>query len=220
MPMPSSIELVEIRRCFREQRGLLRLAILRTEPLEGVENYLIAALALVRREIAFEHRAIGPKGLDAGLDIGPPRRRSFFRGGRFGPQVIVIAEQAHRKPAEFDDDIGAFGDFLDRGFPDRKDFLAPAGIAASADRAATMIEYDFGVRKGAGEVGEFTYLGMKQPGIEAQAQRREAGKALAKGRVEQKALRPRCIDSGDVGVGIPRGRMPYAAKPAVAGDHL
>src|SRR6185312_89275 len=104
----------------------------------------------------------------------------------------IVAEQAHREPAELDDNVFTFGDFLDRGFPHRKDFLAPAGIAADADRATAMIEHDFGVRKGAGEVGEFADLRMKQPRVEAQVQWREAGKALAERAVEQQSLRPRC----------------------------
>ena len=132
----------------------------------------------------------------------------------------IVAEQAHREPAELDDDVRASGDFLDRGFPPREDFLAPAGIAADADRPAAMIEHDFRVRKGAGEVGEFADLRMKQPGVEAQAQWREAGKALAEGAVEQQPFRPRRIHAGDIGVRIPRRRVPDAAEAAVAGNDL
>ncbi len=73
----------------------------------------------------------------------------------------VVAEQAHRESAEFDHDIRAFGDLLDRGFPDRENLLALAGIAADAYRAAAMIEHDLGIRKGAGEIGQFADLGMK-----------------------------------------------------------
>lgn len=58
---------------------------------------------------------------------------------------------------------------------------------------------------------------MKQPGVEAQAQRREAGKALAEGRVEQQAPRPRRVHAGDIGVGVPGRGVPDAAKAAVAG---
>src|SRR5215210_6208750 len=55
-----------------EQRGLLGLAVLGGEPLEGVEDHLIAALALVGRKVALEHRAAGSERLDACLYIRPP----------------------------------------------------------------------------------------------------------------------------------------------------
>ena len=51
----------------------------------------------------------------------------------------VIAEQAHRKTAELDHDVRAFGGFLDRCLPDWEYLLTPAGIAAGADRAAAMV---------------------------------------------------------------------------------
>src|SRR4029079_10023340 len=102
----------------------------------------------------------------------------------------IVARQAQREPAKLDDNVFTFGDFLDRGFPHRKDFLAPPGIAADADRAAAMIEHDFGVGKAAREVVAFADLRMKQPGVEAQAQWCEAGETLAEGAVEQQPLRP------------------------------
>src|SRR5579863_10701566 len=83
-----------------------------------------------------------------------------------------------------------------------------------------MIEDYPGVRKGAGEVGEFADLRMKQPGIETQGQRREAGKTLAERGIEQKALRPRRIHARDIGVGIPGGGMPDAAESAMARGDL
>jgi hypothetical protein len=39
-------------------------------------------------------------------------------------------------------------------------------------------------QKGAGEIGQFADLRVKQPGVEALAERREAGKTLAEGRIE------------------------------------
>ena len=74
--------------------------------------------------------------------------------------------------------------------------------------------------KGAGEIGEFADLRMKQPGVEAQVQRRETGKSLAEGAVEQQALRPRGVHAGDLRIGIPGGRMPDAAEAAVAGGNF
>ncbi len=83
-----------------------------------------------------------------------------------------------------------------------------------------MIEHDSGVRKGAGEIGEFADLRVKQPGVEAEAERSKAGKALAESTVEQQSLGPRRIHAGDVRIGIPGRRVPYAAEAAVAGDDL
>src|SRR6202007_2671768 len=99
-----------------------------------------------------------------------------------------------------------------RAPPPRKNSLPPPGIAAEADRAAAMVEHDFGVRKGPREIGQFADLRMKQPRIEAQAERREAGKALAKGLVEQQPFRSHRIDAGNLGIGIPRRRVPDAAE--------
>src|SRR5258708_14287023 len=127
---------------------------------------------------------MGSEGLDAGLDVGRRGGGGWFRRRGLWPQMKVIAEQANRKPAELDHDIPAFGDFLDRGLPDWEDLVAPVGITADADRAAAMVEHDFRAGKGAGEVGEFADLGMKQPGVETQAERREAGEPLAERRIE------------------------------------
>src|SRR5271168_84550 len=91
---------VNIRRRFREQRGLLGLAIGRGDALEGVEDHLIAALALVGRKVAFEHAAFGAERLDAGFDIGTPRRCGVFRRRRHRALVKVITEQPHRQSAE------------------------------------------------------------------------------------------------------------------------
>src|SRR5213596_653883 len=76
-----SLELqpVKLRRRPREQRGLLRFAVRRGQPLEGVEDHLIAALAFIRRKIALEHASVRPEGLDAGFDVGTPCGRGFLR---------------------------------------------------------------------------------------------------------------------------------------------
>jgi hypothetical protein len=52
--------------------------------LRGVPQELIAAGALVDREIAFEHRALRAEGLDAGLDISSPRLLQVFGRWRLG----------------------------------------------------------------------------------------------------------------------------------------
>ena len=57
---------------------------MRGQPLEGVEDHLIAALAFIRREIAFEHASIRPERLDAGFDIGTPCGGGFLGDGGLG----------------------------------------------------------------------------------------------------------------------------------------
>src|SRR5260370_37086769 len=118
-------ELVEIRRGLREQRGLFGFAVWRGDALEGVEDHLITALPLVRRKIAFDHAARWAERLDAGFDIGTPRRRRVFPRRWHRTLVKIITEQAHRQPAEFYHHIGTFGDFPDRCLPLNKRLLPP-----------------------------------------------------------------------------------------------
>ncbi|MHC2433683.1 hypothetical protein ACVMB0_001058 [Bradyrhizobium sp. USDA 4451] len=55
-----------------------------------------------------------------------------------------------------------------------------------------MVEHDSGVGEGAGEVGELADLRMEQPGVEAEAERRQAGE-------------PRKVESSR----MPFGRLAY-----------
>src|SRR6185312_11381711 len=110
--------------------------------------------------------------------------------------------------------------FLYRSLPGLENLLAPARIAADADDAAAVIEAYFRVREGAGKIGELVKLGEEQPAVIAEAERREAAKTLAKGRIEQQPLRPVRIDAGDILVGIPGRGMTDAAEAAVAGGDL
>jgi len=49
------IKPVDVAGGFREQGGLLGFAIGSGDPLERIEDHLVAALALVRRKVALEH---------------------------------------------------------------------------------------------------------------------------------------------------------------------
>src|SRR5262245_55582840 len=211
---------IEILRRLVEQRGLLTLAVVRRKPLEGVEDDLVAALAFIRREIALEHAAVDAERLDAGLDIGLPGCSRLLGVRRLRPFMEAEARQHHGEPAELHHDVRAIGDLLDRGLPGLEDLLAAVGITADADDPAAMIEAYLRVRKGAGEIGELAELGEEQPAVVAEPQWREAGKALAEGRIEQKALRPLGVDAGDELVRIPGRGMPDAAEAAVAGGDL
>ena len=79
-----------------------------------------------------------------------------------------------------------------------------------------MIEHDPCIRKGAGEIGEFADLRMKQPGIETQTERRQASKTLSESLIEQQALRPGGIHARDIGISVKGGRMPDAAEATLA----
>src|SRR3954462_4279670 len=94
-PRPScQLQPIELRRGLGEQRSLLGLAVLRGEALEGVEDHLIAALALVGWKIAFEHRTGGAQRLDARSRGRPPRVGGLLGRRRLRLQMEVIAEQA------------------------------------------------------------------------------------------------------------------------------
>src|SRR6185437_2336963 len=134
-----------------------------------------------------------------------------------GTLVEIVAEQLHRKTAELYRNVRAGRDVSDRRLPFLEDVVATVGKAADPNRAAAVIEHNLCIGERAGKAGEFADLRMEQPRIEGEAERREAGKALAEGRVEQQSLWPRGVHAGDSGVAIPRGRMPDAAKAAVAG---
>src|SRR5438552_15281505 len=75
-------EAVEARRGAGEEIGFFRCRGAACEPLERIEQDGIAAGALVDREIALEHAAVGAETLDAAFDIGPPGIRELARGRR------------------------------------------------------------------------------------------------------------------------------------------
>src|ERR1700759_1136058 len=86
---------IEIRGGPGEQRGLLALAEIRSQTLEGVEDHLIAGLALVGREVALEHAAVRTERLDACLYIRLPRRGALLGVRRLRAFVQAEARQHH-----------------------------------------------------------------------------------------------------------------------------
>jgi hypothetical protein len=58
--------------------------------------------------------------------------------------------------------------------PVLEDFVALAGINANTEWSADMIEDDCAVRKSAGEISEFRYLRVINPGIEGKPVTRKA----------------------------------------------
>src|SRR5690242_21916196 len=73
---PSVPEPVKARCGAGEKIGFFGWGGAARQPFERIEQYRIAARALVDREVAFEHAAAGAKILDAGLDIGQIGRAS------------------------------------------------------------------------------------------------------------------------------------------------
>src|SRR5207244_9617430 len=74
--LPQSIEL---QRGVVEHRILLIGRIVLGDALERVPQIGIAAHPLVDREVAFEHRAVGTEGGDAGVEIRAPRLGQLLR---------------------------------------------------------------------------------------------------------------------------------------------
>src|SRR5947209_19794800 len=107
--------------------------------LEGVPQRGVAAAALVDREIALEHRALGAEGGDAGLDIGPPGGGEFLRARRQFARVEVEPEHPHAQPAQLDMRIGAGCQLPAPPAPFCEHLVALASLAAPAARAAAML---------------------------------------------------------------------------------
>src|SRR5260370_42650323 len=76
---PDLSQPVEFGRGAGEQRRFLGCGAAGGAALEGVPQRGVAAAALVDREVALAHSALGPEGGDAGLDIGPPSRGELLR---------------------------------------------------------------------------------------------------------------------------------------------
>src|SRR5262249_7445502 len=141
-----------------KQRCLFGHGIAGGEALEGVPERLVAAAALVDREVALEHAAFGPERLDAGLDIGTPRRGKLLRARGDRPGMHIKAEETHAKTAKLHMDIRTAAEFDDPAFPFGEDFVALAGIGADADRAADMVQHDLRLRKGPREIDQLAEL--------------------------------------------------------------
>src|SRR6516164_11869900 len=127
---------VHPRRGAAVERLLFRRRGARGDALERIPQLGVAAGLLVRREIAFKHAAVGPKGFDAGLDILAPRRGEVFGRWRRVALVEAEAERGHADAAELDIDVRAFRQIADVLFPAREDLLPVSAIRADAKHAA------------------------------------------------------------------------------------
>src|ERR1700739_2641950 len=120
-----------------------------------------------------------PAPFDAGLDILAPRRGEVFGRRRGIALVEVEPKRGHADAAELDIDVRAFGEFGDVLLPAGQDLLAAAAVGADAEDPADMGQDDRGAREGAGKGDRIGQLRVVLPGFEAEAERREPGKALA-----------------------------------------
>src|SRR5690349_3228788 len=75
-------ELIRLLCSAAEQGGLLVGGAPGGDALEGIPHHRVAAHALVDRKVAFEHRALGTEGIDAGLDVRAPSLFKLLRRRR------------------------------------------------------------------------------------------------------------------------------------------
>src|SRR5215475_11885473 len=115
-PMASAghVEAVEFRCSAMEQVGLLGVACALGEKLAGVPEHRIAVGALVDGKVALEHASRRPECIDAALDVGTPRGSQRIRIGGFGLLVQAESPPSDAVAAEFDVNIRASGERLDR----------------------------------------------------------------------------------------------------------
>src|SRR5215211_4972798 len=183
-------EAIDLRGCAAEQALLLGGTGRPREALAGVPEHAVAVGAFVDGEIALEHGAVGAKGFDAGLDVGPPQSGKLFGARRQFALMHVETEQPHAETAQLHVDVGARGERPDALVPLGEHLVALALVAAEPDRAADMVHHDRRGRKGAGEVEQVGKLRMIHESIEAEAKRRQLGEAFAYLAVAQPAFRP------------------------------
>jgi uncharacterized protein YhdP len=102
----------------------------------------------------------------------------LLRRWRKRPAMHVEAEQTHAQAAELDVHVRILRQLANGIAPLGEHLVAPPGVGADADRAADMVEHDRRLREGTGEIGEFAELGEIHPGVKAEAERVQPGKAL------------------------------------------
>src|SRR5499427_9206690 len=149
------------------------------DALKCIPQRLIAAAALVDREIALEHRALRSEGGNASLDIGPPCLLQILRGGRLGLFKKIEADHLHAETTKLDISVGEARDLSDLGAPSGESFVTLARIWTDRDRSADMIEHDPRLREGTRQIDDVAELGLEDPSVESQIQRDQRRKAFA-----------------------------------------
>src|SRR5262245_6292886 len=211
------VEAIEPRGSPREEVGFFLVAGTLHQKLAGVPKHRVAVRTLVDGKVTLKQATRTTKGLDAGLDIGAPRGGQDVGGRRFAHLVEAEAAHAHAEAAEFDVDIAACGQRLDRGKPVGKYLPVPAGISANANGSTVVIENDPGLGEGARQVGEFADLRVVKPSVEGKAEPLEYGEAVAKVLVAQEARRRIIGRAGHAGILVPGGDVADSAETVTAG---
>src|ERR1700758_1322630 len=157
------VQTISTSRRAPEQRFFLALAVSGSKPLEGIPHHAVAVVALVDREIAFEQRAFGPKGLNTRLDIGPPDFGQLLRAGRRAALLEIVPEDMHPHAAKFDVGVGIFTQLLDVFAPFGKYVVAPEGVGTDSERCADMVDHDSCVGKLLRKIGQFRDLMVIDP---------------------------------------------------------
>src|SRR5208282_826729 len=206
-----------LRRGAAEQSGLLVGGVAGRDPLKGVPQHLIAAGALVDREIALEHRALGAESGYAGLDVGAPSLLQVLGGRRLIVVEEGVAGELHPEPAELHVGVGEAGNGVDAVAPLGKPLLALAGIRSDRQWRAAMIEHDRRLREGAGQIDNVAELRLEHPGVKGETQRGEGCKPFAKALIEQQPRRTTCGERLERWVLAP-GRAVADAAQAAVGD--
>ena len=213
------LDAVDARGRAGEQGALLIRACTLGEALERVPQLGIARTPTVDGVIAFEHGAVRPKGIDAGVDIGAPHGGQMFRSVAFHRPVFRKPAKGHGQTAELHRDIGAFGQRVDRVPPAVEILVQLAAIARDIERRSAMVEHDLLVGKGLRQCQYVTELRLEQPGIEGETVTGICCETSAEciGTIE--ALR--CMEgrSEYLGIGVPGCGMPNTAKAAVTRCH-
>src|SRR6266702_7180736 len=214
------VEAIKPRCRASEEVGLFRVTCAFCQELAGIPEHRIAVGALVDRKVALEHRARRPESLDAGLDIGTPRRRQRLRGGRLGLLVEAETAKAHAESADLDKNVLASGERLDRCRPAGKYVLPLAAIGADSDRPADMVEDDPRIRECVREVCEFVDLRMIEPGVEGKAEAAEDGKPRPEAFVRREPG-PRAVGRiAHRGIRVPGDDVADAAEAVAAGAQM
>src|SRR5579884_1786816 len=104
-----------------EQRRLFGRRAAAGDALERVPEHVIAAAALIDREVALEHRALRAERLDACLDIRAPYPRQLFRTRKRLAVVHREADHAQAEAAELHVHVWTLRQLADAGAPFRED---------------------------------------------------------------------------------------------------
>src|SRR5471030_405165 len=125
----SEAEAIEPRCRSVKEVGFLSRAHPLRQAFAGIPIDAVAVRALVHGEIAFEHRAPGTEGCDAGLDVRLPQRGELFGARRQIAFVDIEAEHLHAEAAQLHVHVGTGCELADSRAPLGEDLVVLALVA-------------------------------------------------------------------------------------------